>query len=1205
MKQNKIPRNEYIRKPVGKTNPYKHDVLYTNLGQWKYPGQVTRIPSNDITMQGVPYPVYGEDDLGYGQMMYPGMDYTFPGQYVTEYPQHKVFETEEDFNKDRLLQIRSKYWPTKNTRPFDTGFDVPITRSGPGPVRMPSVTSDYQGIAMMYGGIPMAQAGIQTESKKIDPIKKYEELLKRDAEIYKKIEEAENTTIFDKIYTGIKNKAKSDYETIKEAGEYVKGLFGGLERKWESMQEEDPRSIAPVIKQDTHKVTTPKTLPSKKTAKTETKQPDISFGYKELYTVPDVNRPKDSLVAFTNTFDNDQGARYMIGHKAKEVTDAGAQKTFNNAKAVAHFLRDSDILPGQKITPKEWTVAKGYKYKTTSPGKTVSAQGFDDPEKFRTLYKPNPANDGTYLVKYLKNKELTPEKSKDYSKEGWELDFTVSNQHKFSDIAWDKEGTSTGYAAKSKWVPLKNGKHTYIPYKNKDGFSRFSGGSVIYLFKDPKSGKSIGVDVSGSVNTIKKAGEDIIKKYGIKPQDLELAYHDMGSYSAKPKAHGDKLDYNQWLDYNQYNRGFSGAPLIIPKQKYGGIPIAQKGYNIVPNVEYVKGMGSQYDPILETVYIDSEDPEDPEKLLQHEMWHHYQNYNNYLRLPEDFPTRKRPQTPSTDEVFQEYYNRKKDDVEQISRGFRERYPEFKFVPNHVLYDRAINGIQYDQPWAMEGEGRAAESPEGIEFLRDQGYDIDQYREMLEKAKNKKAYGGDPSLPNITGHYETGGWLDQYAEGGDDSAKKNPAPKTKRNFKIVDDPNDPAYKDFLIRKGLYEHSTIPNIHLRRSSFWRLNTQKPFDMADFKEDYDVDRIKRNKSYTDESYGPHGSKVNQRNYTPEEFNRLLKAQAVSESEYNKELVEKYPPASYQFLETYKHYPYDTYYAANKDRTKYTKPTTRVIEDKIDRKVLKEVYPELTDKDINNYLKTVNQSPDFITNVRDANGSREYLYNFEKRYTDADRPPETYTKDGIVGYLPEEVQADITKDKYYLPVYNKPEDEYFLRKSNIDYLEPGKAELQDMNVEDAPFNLNFKKPIDYAKRQWDFSGANRAMRYYDKSGKLLYSDIPYGSSTSKEYPPQVQRFYESDYEREKTPMNIPYAEWEKMLQNKKLGGWLDEYKRGGLYTPPKIKRKAKKYGTSKNIQSSINKLFTRNYDVFGPGGKNIYNPKAYKTGGWLDFVD
>lgn len=68
-------------------DPYKQDVLYTNMGQWMYPGQVTKIPSNQITMEGVNYPVKGIDDTGYSQMMYPGMDYTFPGQYVTEYPQ--------------------------------------------------------------------------------------------------------------------------------------------------------------------------------------------------------------------------------------------------------------------------------------------------------------------------------------------------------------------------------------------------------------------------------------------------------------------------------------------------------------------------------------------------------------------------------------------------------------------------------------------------------------------------------------------------------------------------------------------------------------------------------------------------------------------------------------------------------------------------------------------------------------------------------------------------------------------------------------------------------------------------------------------------------------------------------------------------------------------------------------------------------------
>jgi len=60
--------------------------IITDRGQWDYPGQTTIIPSNEITMEGVPYPVLGVDNTGYVQMMQPQMNYTFPGQYVTEYP---------------------------------------------------------------------------------------------------------------------------------------------------------------------------------------------------------------------------------------------------------------------------------------------------------------------------------------------------------------------------------------------------------------------------------------------------------------------------------------------------------------------------------------------------------------------------------------------------------------------------------------------------------------------------------------------------------------------------------------------------------------------------------------------------------------------------------------------------------------------------------------------------------------------------------------------------------------------------------------------------------------------------------------------------------------------------------------------------------------------------------------------------------------
>jgi len=89
---NKVPKREYIRGNgyAPKKNPDKiinKGVIYDPMGQWKYPGQVTKIPSNEITMKGVSYPVLGIDDTGYSQMMLPERDYTFPGNNVTEYPQ--------------------------------------------------------------------------------------------------------------------------------------------------------------------------------------------------------------------------------------------------------------------------------------------------------------------------------------------------------------------------------------------------------------------------------------------------------------------------------------------------------------------------------------------------------------------------------------------------------------------------------------------------------------------------------------------------------------------------------------------------------------------------------------------------------------------------------------------------------------------------------------------------------------------------------------------------------------------------------------------------------------------------------------------------------------------------------------------------------------------------------------------------------------
>jgi hypothetical protein len=63
-------------------------VPVTSFGQYAYPGFDTIVPTptGKITMKDVPYPVYGQDETGYGQMMMPGGEYKFPGQLVYEKP---------------------------------------------------------------------------------------------------------------------------------------------------------------------------------------------------------------------------------------------------------------------------------------------------------------------------------------------------------------------------------------------------------------------------------------------------------------------------------------------------------------------------------------------------------------------------------------------------------------------------------------------------------------------------------------------------------------------------------------------------------------------------------------------------------------------------------------------------------------------------------------------------------------------------------------------------------------------------------------------------------------------------------------------------------------------------------------------------------------------------------------------------------------
>jgi len=100
-------------------------VIEDDRGQWAYPGEITKINSNNITMKGVNYPVLGISDTGDTKMMQPGVEnYTFDGNSVTEFPmaqkgmnvegqkQKKWFDSY--LRSDKYLERLGKEFPEMN-----------------------------------------------------------------------------------------------------------------------------------------------------------------------------------------------------------------------------------------------------------------------------------------------------------------------------------------------------------------------------------------------------------------------------------------------------------------------------------------------------------------------------------------------------------------------------------------------------------------------------------------------------------------------------------------------------------------------------------------------------------------------------------------------------------------------------------------------------------------------------------------------------------------------------------------------------------------------------------------------------------------------------------------------------------------------------------------------------------------------------------
>ena len=63
-------------------------IIEDDMGQWKYPGEITKINAPNITMKNIPYNIFAVADTGETKIMKPNQDYYFEGaKSVIEYPQ--------------------------------------------------------------------------------------------------------------------------------------------------------------------------------------------------------------------------------------------------------------------------------------------------------------------------------------------------------------------------------------------------------------------------------------------------------------------------------------------------------------------------------------------------------------------------------------------------------------------------------------------------------------------------------------------------------------------------------------------------------------------------------------------------------------------------------------------------------------------------------------------------------------------------------------------------------------------------------------------------------------------------------------------------------------------------------------------------------------------------------------------------------------
>lgn len=158
----------------------KDNAGYWNPENW---GEPVKIDSNFITMDGVYEPLLGVSDTGDAQMMYPGEDYVFDGESVTEYPMARNgvgVNQADEFPLEKLDNL-TNFTNYNNMAKAKKGKKLPKAQSGLGmfanPAAMQNLGKAVRKVSGPKNMFPSIAMGIGNVVGGIQQLKEEKEMM--------------------------------------------------------------------------------------------------------------------------------------------------------------------------------------------------------------------------------------------------------------------------------------------------------------------------------------------------------------------------------------------------------------------------------------------------------------------------------------------------------------------------------------------------------------------------------------------------------------------------------------------------------------------------------------------------------------------------------------------------------------------------------------------------------------------------------------------------------------------------------------------------------------------------------------------------------------------------------------------------------------------------------------------------------------------